>query len=75
MYKLDLKLREIKANLRTGDGDKPFGGIAIFFFGDIMQLKPVRSKYKGSHKKRIFYDQADRKGGRVSPLGPDHKQM
>ena len=30
---------------------------------------------KGSHKKRSFYSQADRKGGGVSPLGPDRKQM
>ena len=45
LYKLDLKLREIKANIRTGDGEKPFGNIAVFFLGDIMQLRPVRSEF------------------------------
>ena len=45
LYKLDLKLREIKDNIKTGDGEKPFGGIAVFFFGDIMQLRPVKGKF------------------------------
>ena len=34
--------------------------------------KKVRAVVK---KKRSFYGQADRKGGGVSPLGPDRKQM
>ena len=45
LFKLDLKSREIKANIRTGDGEKPFGNLAVFFFGDIMQLRPVRGKF------------------------------
>jgi exonuclease III len=38
-YMLDLKLQEIKENR------EPFGGVAIFCFGDIFQLKPVLGKY------------------------------
>ena len=44
LYKLDLKLREIKADIRTGDGVKPFGNVAVIFLGDIMQLKLVRGE-------------------------------
>ncbi len=40
LYQLDLRLREI--TMRPND---PFGGVALFFFGDIMQLKPVLGKY------------------------------
>ena len=40
LYQLDLRLRELKQNQ-----DCPFGGIAVFFFGDIMQLRPVQSRY------------------------------
>ena len=39
LYMLDLKLQEIKEN------KKPFGGVAIFSFGDIFQLKPVGGRY------------------------------
>ena len=40
LYQLDLRMKEIKQ--RT---DLPFGGVAIFMFGDILQLRPVRAKY------------------------------
>ena len=40
LYQLDLRLREIKM-----EPNKLFGGVALFFFGDIMQLKPVKGKY------------------------------
>jgi hypothetical protein len=40
LYQLDLRLREIKFQ-----PDKIFGGVALFFFGDIMQLQPVQGKY------------------------------
>ena len=40
LYQLDLRLREVKM-----EPDKLFGGVALFFFGDIMQLKPVQAKY------------------------------
>ena len=39
LYMLNLKLQEIKEN------KKPFGGVAIFSFGDIFQLKPVCGRY------------------------------
>ena len=35
LYRLNLKLQEIKQN------KKPFGGVAVFAFGDIFQLRPV----------------------------------
>ena len=37
LYKLDLRLKEVKQR-----PDLEFGGVAVFFFGDILQLKPVR---------------------------------
>ena len=40
LYQLDLRLRELKQVQ-----DCPFGGVAVFFFGDIMQLRPVQSRY------------------------------
>lgn len=39
LYMLDLRLREITLQ------NKIFGGLAMFFFGDIMQLKPCQAKY------------------------------
>ena len=36
LYLLDLRLKEIKQV-----NDIPFGGVSIFFFGDILQLRPV----------------------------------
>jgi exonuclease III len=38
-YKLDLKLQEIMEN------KEPFGGVAIFCFGDFFQLKPVQGRF------------------------------
>jgi exonuclease III len=40
LYQLDLRLKEVKQK-----PDLPFGGVAIFFFGDILQLQPVKGKY------------------------------
>ena len=39
LYQLNLRLQEIKQN------NKLFGGVALFFFGDILQLRPVMAKY------------------------------
>ena len=36
LYQLDLRLQEIKEKIGT-----PFGGVSLFCFGDILQLKPV----------------------------------
>lgn len=40
LYQIDLRLRELKENTI-----EPFGGCAVFMFGDILQLKPVMGKY------------------------------
>ena len=39
-YQLDLRLREI-----TQKENKLFGGVSIYLFGDIMQLKPCRGSF------------------------------
>ena len=39
LYKIDLRLREITQR------DMPFGNVAIFAFGDMMQIKPVKGRY------------------------------
>ena len=39
-FQLDKRLREI-----TQKPDKLFGGVTIFYFGDIMQLKPCKGRY------------------------------
>ena len=40
LYQLDLRLREVKQQ-----PDLLFGGVSIFLFGDILQLKPVLGRY------------------------------
>ena len=40
LYQLDLRLQEIKERVGI-----PFGGVAIFAFGDMMQLQPVMGHY------------------------------
>ena len=40
LYQLDLRLREVKIM-----PDLVFGGVSIFLFGDILQLRPVRARY------------------------------
>ena len=39
-YMLDLRLQEITQKINI-----PFGGVALFCFGDMMQLKPVLGRY------------------------------
>ena len=39
LYKIDLRLREITQK------DMPFGNIAIFALGDLMQIKPVKGRF------------------------------
>jgi hypothetical protein len=38
-FQLDLRLREVKMN------DRMFGGVSLFVFGDIMQMRPVMGNY------------------------------
>ena len=40
LYQLDMRLREI-----TQKPDKLFGGIAIYTFGDMLQLRPCQARY------------------------------
>ena len=40
LYQLDLRLQEITEKIGT-----PFGGLAVFVFGDMMQLKPCMGRY------------------------------
>ena len=40
LYQLDLRLQEITEKVGT-----PFGGVSIFVFGDMMQLKPCMGRY------------------------------
>ena len=40
LYMLDLRLQEIKEKVGI-----PFGGIAVFVFGDMMQLKPCMGRF------------------------------
>ena len=39
MYKIDLRLKEVKQN------ERPFGGVALLCFGDLLQIKPVKGRY------------------------------
>lgn len=40
IFQLDLRLQEIKEKIGV-----PFGGVAIFMFGDMLQLRPVLGRY------------------------------
>ena len=40
LYMLDLRLKEIKEK-----PDLPFGGVALYVFGDLLQLPPVMAKF------------------------------
>ena len=40
LYQLDMRLREVKQQPSL-----LFGGVSVFLFGDILQLKPVKGRY------------------------------
>ena len=40
LYQLDLRLQEIMEKVGI-----PFGGVSVFAFGDMMQLRPVMGRY------------------------------
>ena len=50
LYEIDLRLREITQKAM------PFGNIAIFLFGDIMQMKPVKGRYIMQHPRSEQFD-------------------
>ena len=50
LYQLDLRLREI-----TMRPNQLFGGVALFFFEDIMQLRPVMGDYIWAQPRSIEY--------------------
>ena len=50
LYQLDLRLQEITERVCV-----PFGGTAIFAFGDLMQLKPCMGKYIHDEPKNIDF--------------------
>ena len=39
LYQIHQRLQAIKGN------NKPFGGVGVFFFGDLLQLRPTAAKY------------------------------
>ena len=53
LYQLDLRLREV-----TMRPNKLFGGVAVFFFGDVMQLEPVMGKVIWGQPRSAEYHQA-----------------
>ena len=40
LYQLDLRLKEVK-----NQPELLFGGVSVFLFGDILQLRPVKARY------------------------------
>ena len=36
LFQLDMRLKEVTHKI-----DTPFGGVAIFAFGDLLQLRPI----------------------------------
>ena len=53
LYQLDLRLREVCMR-----PNQLFGGVALFFFGDIMQLRPVMGHYIWAQPRSLEYLQA-----------------
>ena len=45
-YQIDMRLQELKERKNV-----PFGGVSVFLFGDILQIKPVRSDFLFSKPK------------------------
>ena len=52
LYQLDLRLQEITQKY------VPFGGVSIFVFGDLMQLKPVQGNYIFEKPRHEDYQQS-----------------
>ena len=74
LYQLDLRLREV-----TQKADTIFGGVAIFDFGDILQLRPCRARYIFEEPicqdyKIAFYSGTHRRKFQVINLEENHRQ-
>ena len=74
LYQMDLRLRELLENTK-----EPFGGCAIFMFGDILQLRPVMGKYifelpRSSDYHACFYIESLWKTFGVIQLRTNHRQ-
>ena len=66
LYQLDFHLKEIKLNQ-----NEDFGGVGLILFGDLLQLKPVLSRY-------IFEEPANHKwhaAHNLEPLWRNFKPM
>ena len=73
LYKIDLRLKELKQN------EDPFGGVALFCFGDMLQIKPVKGKYifeepKGEDFKLGFAVKPHWERFKVVNLEENHRQ-
>ena len=60
LYQLDLRLQEITLK------ETPFGGISLFVFGDLMQLRPVLGRFIFENPMRIEYKTAHQANPRWS---------
>ena len=74
LFQIDLRLREI-----TMRPNRLFGGVALFFFGDIMQLKPVKGTYiwlqpRNSEFHQAFLVQSHWEQFEVISLIENHRQ-
>ena len=73
MYKIDLRLKEVKQN------ENPFGGVAVLCFGDLLQIKPVKGRYifeepKGLEFKLAFAVNPHWERFRIVNLEENHRQ-
>ena len=50
LFQLDMRLKEVTQKI-----DQPFRGVAIFAFGDLLQLKPVQARYIFEEPKCKYY--------------------
>ena len=74
LLQIDLRLREI-----TMRPNRLFGGVSLFFFGDIMQLKPVKGAYiwlqpRNSEFHQAFFVQSHWEQFEVISLVENHRQ-
>ena len=74
LYQLDMRLREV-----TQKPDKIFGGVAVFAFGDLLQLQPIQARYifqepKCNDYKLGFYSGTHWHSFEVINLEENHRQ-